>query len=406
MAKQNFTTQQLTQSLTDACRWLTDVAQIKHAALFDEPVSVSSRFDYDDFRGAIKGEYFASTEQWSDFCPIWHTGQAVAALARASQTLGEPAFLDAARFSAEFILRYWIDDPDDEDYGLILAYEGEPDWLNTSAIMECLAGLIELHRITTEQRYLAAARTALQWIARKMVLPGEGLIRDLYRFSRREVDADAPGAADRPLADDAVFLVVGRLAGDEGLKKIHFEVLERLLRDEDPPGNWICYGPCDAKAGSIHPRHAYWWGMPFLDGYQEIGDQRYLDAAVRSGQWYIRAQRADGGLFRGTYRDFNTDSFGHATSGIACAAKLWARLRKATGDDSWLGPIRKALAFCMSMQVGLCRDSNLQGVIIEKILAPNGTDDSLIHIRDLGTIFFVQAACEALDGGVMEALDQ
>ena len=405
MPRDPLTIERLTESITEACRWLTDVAQIRHALLAEEPGNVTSLFDYVDYRGAIKGEYFGATRQWSDYCPIWHTGQGIAALARASQIMADPALLDAAKFSAEFILRHQINDPTDDDRGLILAYEDEAGLLNSSAIMECLAGLLELHGITGEERYLDAASAALRWLERKMYLPGEGLFRDYYRFATRRVEDAPSGAIGRPLADDAVFLRVGRLCGDQALEKIYFEVLQRLLADEDPPGNWIRYPPCDETSGSIHPRHAYWWGMPFLDGYKETGDRTYLDAATRAGRWYAQAQRADGGLFRGTYRDFNTDSFGHATSGIACAAKLWVRLWKTTGEESWLAPIGKALRFCMNMQVHSCRDGNLQGVIIEKILPPNGTDESLIHIRDLGTIFFVQAACEALGSGVMEELE-
>jgi hypothetical protein len=37
-------------------------------------------------------------------------------------------------------------------------------------------------------------------------------------------------------------------------------------------------------------------------------------------------------------------------------------------------------------------DENLRGAILEKILPPDGTDASPYHLRDLGTIFFVQAA--------------
>ena len=399
------TTERIAEAIAAACGWLTDIAQIRHARLADERGNVTSRFDYDDYRGAIKGEYFGATRQWSDFCPIWHTGQAVAALARASQVMGDPALLHAAKLSAEFILRYQIVDPADEDCGLILAFEEKPDWINSSAILECLSGLLELFGITGEQRYLDSATAALRWLARKMYIQGEGLFRDLYLFSERRVSEAHYGTVGRPLADDAVFLTVGRLCGDESLKKIHFEVLQRLLADEDPPGNWIRYHPCDATSGSIHPRHAYWWGLPFIDGYEETGDRAYLNAAIRAGKWYVQAQRADGGFFRGTYRDFTTDSFGHATSGIACAATFWVRLWRTTADDSWLAPIEKALHFCVNMQVRSCRDDNLQGVIIEKILAPNGTDDSLIHIRDLGTIFFVQAACEALASGVLRAID-
>jgi hypothetical protein len=126
--------------------------------------------------------------------------------------------------------------------------------------------------------------------------------------------------------------------------------------------------------------------------------------AIRAGQWYVQAQRADGGLFRTTYRDFNTRSFGHATSGIACAAKIWTRLWQVTHDDQWLEPISKALEFCMNMQMISPSDENLRGVIVEKILPPDGTDRSLIYIRDLGTIFYIQAACEVISANLDEDL--
>jgi hypothetical protein len=38
-------------------------------------------------------------------------------------------------------------------------------------------------------------------------------------------------------------------------------------------------------------------------------------------------------------------------------------------------------------------DLNLTGCIIEKVLPPDGTDRSLYHIRDIGSIFFIIAGC-------------
>ena len=393
-------TDALRDSVALACHWLADIAQIKHRALADEPGTVTSRFAYDDYRGAIKGEYRAATGEWSDFCPVWHTGQAVQALALASEVLADAALLDAARRGADFILRNTIEDKSDPDFGLILAFEGEPDWLNTSAIMEALPGLLELHRLTGESRYLDVSHAALDWIRRNMYLPQEGLIKDLYRFSERRIEENAYGTVGRPTVEDAVFLTVGRLCDDDALKQVHFRVLERLLEDEEPPGNWIRYTPCNEERGTIHPRHAYWWGLPFVDGFEETGDERYLAAATRAGEWYLGAQRTDGGLIRETRRDFKTASFGHATSGIACAVILWTRLWQVTADERWLEPIERALRYCQMVQIREARDTNLEGVIIEKILPPDGTDRSLIHIRDLGTIFFVQAACGVLQAAV------
>ncbi len=48
------------------------------------------------------------------------------------------------------------------------------------------------------------------------------------------------------------------------------------------------------------------------------------------------------------------------------------------------------------MQLTNPADPNLRGAIIEKILPPDGTDRNPIHLRDLATIFHIQAAATTL----------
>ena len=96
-----------------------------------------------------------------------------------------------------------------------------------------------------------------------------------------------------------------------------------LIEDENPPGNWIKYIPCNKTRGNIHPRHAFWWGLPMLTLYHETKDELYREVFYRSVAWYEKALRVDGGLFRMTFENFNTPSFGHATSGSACAARCF-----------------------------------------------------------------------------------
>ncbi|MEM2740391.1 MAG: hypothetical protein QXQ29_06290, partial [Candidatus Bathyarchaeia archaeon] len=104
-----------------------------------------------------------------------------------------------------------------------------------------------------------------------------------------------------------------------------------------------------------------------------------------------------GGLFRDTFIDFSTPSFGHATSGIACTVILWLELTQILEDKRYIEPMRKALRFCISMQFRNPEDPNLRGAILEKVLPPiDGTDKSPYHIRDLGTIFFIQAVAKIL----------
>ncbi|NLS79666.1 MAG: hypothetical protein GXY76_20655 [Chloroflexi bacterium] len=387
----------LADRLRLACSWLTDRAQIREQQPAD--IANSHGFRYADWRGSMRGEYSAAKAQWDVFCPIWHTGQAVKALVLAHRVLGDAGLLEAAKAGGAFILRQQVHDPADPDHGFIAAFEDYGDKANTSAILECLDGLFYLADETRDQTWEEAAIRALRWVLRKAYLPGEGLFRDLYDPAARAFapwrprhSNDRPDVPGRPLLDDGVFLTGARRAGDKGLETPFWETARRLLVEQDPPGNWIHFAPCNAITGNIHPRHAFWWGMPLIRAWQESGDATFLECARQSAQWYVRAQRHDGGLIRNTYLDFNTDSFGHETSGIACAAILWQRLKAAAGDDAFDGPTRLALDFGMRVQFTHPADENLRGAILSKVLPPDGSDRSPYHLRDLGTTFFVQAA--------------
>jgi hypothetical protein len=106
--------------------------------------------------------------------------------------------------------------------------------------------------------------------------------------------------------------------------------------------------------------------------------------------------RDDGGLFRNTGPGFKTPSFGHATSGIACAVILWNDLVREYGDHDWKGPIKKVLTFCRSVQFKDAKDKNLKGAILEKVVPPQGSDSPPWYLRDVGTFFYVQAVCQVL----------
>jgi hypothetical protein len=391
---------ELQDAMLLACRWLTEIAQVKTETIPDEDNTRNHR--HHNWRGAIRGEYSVAERQWGFFCPIWHTGQAVKALVAAYRVTGEKQLLASARSGASFIGSEQNQTEGDDDFGLIHAYEDFGDKINVSAILETLDGLFALADATGEQCYEKWALDALHWIARKAYLPGEGEVRDVYDPAAHcivEVPSWTAGKLSqrgRPLLDDAVFLTGFERSGEESLRRIFFEIAERLLATEAPPGNWIGFGPCDPQAGNIHPRHAYWWGKPMLRAWQSSGDEKYLHCARRAADWYVQALRTDGGIIRNTYRDFNTDSFGHATSGTACAAILFQEYSAATGTNDYAEPTQRALNFCQTMQLHSPRDPNLTGVILEKVLPPDGTDRHPYYVRDLGTIFFVQAAATFL----------
>ncbi len=377
--------QKLQSHLEGAITYLTDIA-CNHE---NNPIGRhGEKMLLATWRGAIRGEYYAANREWNCLCPIWHTGQAVKALVMASEALNRPELLEAAEFSAGFVFANRI--IQGGDTGLILAFEDHPDKVNTSAILESLDGLLHLGRATGETKYQEAVLAALYWIRDHAWNPHDKLFYDLYDPYQKYFAFGIRASQNRPLLDDAMFLKGWLLTGDDTLKKIALDTADTLLETEDPPGNWAKYIPC--LNNTIHPRHAYWWGMPMLDLYEVTGDERYRECFIRAVDWYRKAVRLDGGFIRGTAIDFNTDSFGHATSGSACAAIIFMRYRKFSGDDSVTELIERCLDYCCSMQFTNPADPNLKGAILEKVRPPNGTDQSPYHIRDLGTIFFIQAA--------------
>ncbi len=381
----------LKKSINDACSWLTKTAQIRNNL---PPGSHAAKMPVEFWNGAIKGEYMAADKSWDAFCPIWHTGQAVKALVMASDALNKPELLVDAELSAEFIMRNRLTAGDDK--GLVLAFEDFADKINTSAVLEALDGLFFIYKATGNSAYGNAAIQALEWCAAK-AYTGNGSFMDLYDYrNKRFIENPFGICKGRPLLEDGVFLTGWKQTGWRKFREIALDTAEKLLTDEKPSGNWIKYGPCKKHRGSIHPRHAYWWGKPMLEVYKATGDERFLKCFSRSIEWYKRAMRKDGGFFRNTYNDFKTDSFGHATSGTACAVICFLNYYEHTRDRKVLKYIRKGLDYCMSMQFTKPEDPNLKGVILEKIQPPDGSDRSPYQIRDLGTIFFIQAASIAL----------
>jgi hypothetical protein len=397
--------EKLNQSMIAACHWLTDVAQ--HLDETEPPCPRAKQMLHKTWKGSFKGEYSASTRTWDYYCPVWHGGQAVKALCAAYQLTRNDKYLCHAKLGADFILRERFSIPNHPHYGLIWAIEDYDDCVNISAILECLDGLLALNTLEPDKTREEAIVAACAWIADHAYL-GEGHFFDNFNLKTLKLvspswnDNFTPPAGQgsktgRPLLDDAIFLKAYKLSGETRYHDIFYATADYLCTHEFPPGTWCNYPPCGGINGNVHPRQSYWWGLPMADAYTDSGNEVYLASLRRCAQWYLNAQRKDGGLFRNTYTDFKTDSFGHATSGSVCAAILWQRLYALEPDKTWLEAAQRSLSFAMNIQFIKSADPNLQGAILEKVQPPRGSDASPYHLRDLGTIFFIQAACIYLE---------
>lgn len=397
----DFTSAFLKERVLLACKWLAQTAMVKETQIVPPTVD-RKKFGYTSWKGAIRGEYSPAEGIWWFFCPVWHTGQALKAFVETFSLFPKDfSFLEEARETAGFLLNCQIWDSASPDHGLILAYEDFSDKVNTSAVLETLDGLLAAEKIRLLPGLLDRTVAAGRFLLKRAWIQGEGTFRDVYDPATHSVVLPNPyitklGTGGRPLLDDGVLLSLYRLTGEKPFLEAHLEIAERLVKDQRPLGNWIDYGPCNAEHGLFHPRHTYWWAVPLIETWRETGKQEFLETAIASGEFCRRAMRADGGWIRNLREDFNTDSFGHATSGSACAAILFLELASATGNNQWRCDARKALEFCCSMQMTHPVDLNLTGCIIEKVLPPDGTDRSPYHVRDIGSIFFIIAGCRYL----------
>jgi hypothetical protein len=387
-----------------ACQWVTEISLIRtreHGMGAGTGAAYAHFHRYSDWRGAFRGEYYAATGKWDVYCPVWHGGQGIKALTMAYSLLRDSQYLDSARFAADFIMRHRKTDPADEDYGLILAYENA--FINTTAILESLDGLFVLSEASGDSQYANAALLALSWVTRKAFRPDEGMFHAQYDVDQRSFlppyfDEDREKYYDgNPDLDDGAFLTGYHLTGDKMFLDVAVRTADKLIADENPPGNWLAHPPANPRTGILHPRNGFWWGRPMWMVHQATGDQRYLDCCRRVARWYVGAMRLDGGMFRDTGIDFRTPSFGHATSGIACAVSLWCDLIREYGDLEWREPLRRALGFCYAMQFEDPQDMNLRGAILEKVIHPNRHDLPPWYLRDVGTFFYIQAVCKVLN---------
>jgi uncharacterized protein YyaL (SSP411 family) len=344
------------------------------------------------WRGALRGDYRAADRKWDLSAPIWHTGQAIKALVMAGRVLEDDQYLGPARVSADFICSERNTDRRSKNFGLLYAYEFKPEEVNTSALLETLDGLFALGEAAADRKYTDCALDAAFWAARNAYL-SDGLFRDTFdvkagTFVAAPWQSDKPG---RPLLDDGVMLKAYKLTKNTLCRKIFLASAERLVKEEEAPGNWSHYPP-GARSNYGHLRQSYWWGDPMIAAFQETGERRYLECARRVGDWYLHLTRDETDPFHGSLRE----SPGLETSGMACAAILWLDLFQETKDERWMAAARRAVRYCLGMQFREAQDPNLRGAVLEQVLPPNGSDRSPYYVRDIATIFFIQAACKML----------
>jgi len=372
----------LLEAALQGCNWLTDVGQVIEK---DNP----------NF-GAIRGEYDTKIREWSFYGPFWHTGNAVRALLTAFKMSGNRKYLKHAIWGGEYMIRNQVlDKKHMHFYGCII------DHGNIASQLEGLRVLHDLYLVTGEKQWRERFRLAVDWVIKATYLKGEGLFINSFKANYPErYELDKKERA-RPLNDDATLYAAYQEFKEPIYLETFLEVADRLLRDEDPPGNWIEYYPCNPNSfgglGHIHPRHTWWWGYPMLSAYDATGDRKYLECGIRSGDWYILNSTLDGAVYYHTTRNGKHLSFDFCTSAVGCAVIIWIDLWERLGEEKYLDAIERGLGFLLGAQFSRdAEDRNLRGAFFERLNPMDNTGNPGFHIRDIATIYGVQAMLRLL----------
>ncbi len=392
------------EAVLAAASWLTDVAQIGSSSdSFDNPAAYPHR----RFVGGFKTEYDTSTRRWWVNGPVFHAGQAIRALLVAAEVTGERRFRDSAIRAGEFIAGECIEDVDAPQQGLLMSLEQNEDEINIQVTVEALSGMLDLYEATGDERYWSLLERNAEILMRDAYLPEHRLMHHHYSLAhQRFIGDESSGHPGRAMVDDAFFMRMFRISGNSEYRSIFLEMADRLVEIERPPGTWIDLPPWPASEGRIHNRKNWWWGYPLLAAYDETGESRFLECAVRAADWWRAGQTIDGGMYYSPGPDHSHTALGLCTSVSAVAALFWLELWNRIGEVRFLEAAHRSLGYLVRAQFSDAgTDPNVVGALFETPNQPDGTTCPGFLVRDLPAIFAIRAWAMAMGTPALLDLD-
>jgi rhamnogalacturonyl hydrolase YesR len=351
-----------------------------------------------DEEGKSRCDYNIILGEWFEYEPPWHTGQVIYALVETYRLTGNSEYLDAARRAGDWWIGLEITDHP-KLTGMVNAIHGDQvhDRIVFATVSDGTAGLYRLYDETGYERYASVPTAAGDWMLRHMYLPEHGVFYDYVHYRTGEVlTEDHPYWRDdnvtlydvsRPNNEGSLFKYMYEYTENERYREVFLELCESLVEKQGPEGLWMDFGPNHKEYDRFHPRFNIWYAESLLDGYDMTGDERYLMAAKRTADRYVKAQQGDGTIYYVNYLDgrFNTNSL--CGSGVSFAGILWLRLLQYGVGDEYADNIERSLEWVLRNRYANDHpDKNLAGAFVE-------TRMRHIHgglwytMRDLGTSF-------------------
>ncbi len=140
-----------------------------------------------DENGKSRCDYSLMDGKWYDYEPAWHTGQIINALVEVYKLTSNDRYLAAAKRAADWWVGLEIKDHP-KLKGMIRAIHGDGiDYIVCATVTDGTPGLFNLYRLTKEKRYADVPTRAGEWMLQNLYLPKEGVLYDMVDPKTGEV---------------------------------------------------------------------------------------------------------------------------------------------------------------------------------------------------------------------------
>ncbi len=299
------------------------------------------------------------------------TGYIIETFLAAAEILGRPELVQRAQHMVDWELSIQQDD------GAFPGHFGEPGSrpviFNTGQIMHgMLAGYLQLGR----EDCLEAAVKAGKWLERHQDEDG------CWRLFEHN---DVPHVYNT--RGTWALLKTGLVANDQALKQAAINNLDWALSQQTESG-WYATNAFTPDRSPFTHTIAYAI-RGFLESGVLLGEERYLESALKAARGMAAVQRQDGWL-AGTYGDGWQPTASYCClTGVAQMSLNWTRLAQDTGADELKEPARKAISYLKRNQRLDAEDEVVRGAIAGS--APIWGDYSRFEYPNWAAKFYADA---------------
>lgn len=320
--------------------------------------------------GGVKNGYNWQ-QQYYPFIYSEITGYAISFLANAFRWTGKKNYLVMAKESADYIMKIQLQAKTTSSSGAILHSltipELEPryQYYSFDAAM-CLQGLLDLEAIQNSSAICSSAQDIGDWLIKHMQLPNGAFLAmynaDTEEWKHLELFGDN-GCLHAKLA--VGLLKLANVTKTDHYRTAAMHVCDWVLTLQQADG---AFRATETEQQVLSHTHCY-ATEGLLFAHYWLGDQRYLDAARRAGEWLLEVQHRDGSLniaynrrlWRMGRRAIEKILPQRVSDSTAQAIRIWLTLYYLEGDKRFLEACYRARDFLLSMQIISSEDPNARG---------------------------------------------